>query len=515
MGNEFSIIKSTFNTPNSGGQRLLYNLLTNIFFILCFIFVFLFLGILYNPMIVDEGIWSYMGRVWNRNGLAPYVGAIENKTPGVFYLYALSDNLFGVNIYFVRIIGLVLLLSAGLLLYLICKTLRNKITGVICLYLFGLSMTWGKLFNTFSFQTELPMIFFSILSFYLLVRCKNKGNWYYFIFFAGLSMGIAIAFKQIAVTTSLAALYFILTYTVDGFKRRNQIICIFIFCSGIIIATIFSIIPLFLSGVSFKEYIDGAWLILLNPGSGNFRLYSRYIRFVDVFLKSRFIFFYPILFAFFFQKQLFKENYFKGLCIWLLFDFIGANASGYYSGHQIIQVIPSLVIISALLIGNLLDKNEQIGHNIISISNWVILVIAFVMLPYKEIFSVQQKPFIQAKEIGLWIKDHSNENDYLYTIGYLGFDNVLSYSERVSSSKYFNNLFVTSSHEKEIVFDDLLMKPPKFIFVRQKIDVTKMYGIKVREFIEHNYSIIYPEISGHPASYYYDLGIFYILKRNF
>jgi len=124
-----------------------------------------------------------------------------------------------------------------------------------------------------------------------------------------------------------------------------------------------------------------------------------------------------------------------------LFDFIGANASGYYSGHQIIQVIPSLVIISALLIGNLLDKNEQIGHNIISISNWVILVIAFVMLPYKEIFSVQQKPFIQAKEIGLWIKDHSNENDYLYTIGYLGFDNVLSYSERVSSSKYFNNLW--------------------------------------------------------------------------
>ena len=49
----------------------------------------------------DEGIWNYIARVWCENRIPPYLGTIENKTPGIFELFAGSYLFFGVDYYFV------------------------------------------------------------------------------------------------------------------------------------------------------------------------------------------------------------------------------------------------------------------------------------------------------------------------------------------------------------------------------------------------------------------------------
>ena len=66
------------------------------------------------------------------------------------------------------------------------------------------------------------------------------------------------------------------------------------------------------------------------------------------------------------------------VCVYDLFDFLGTNASGYYYGHQIKQLLPSLSIIGGVcftvFIPEIERKYKKIKHvNIIS----VLVIIAF------------------------------------------------------------------------------------------------------------------------------------------
>src|ERR1700709_2422484 len=53
----------------------------------------------------DEAMWQYIGRNWFRNGLVPYNGGVDNKSPAIFAIFGLSDKLFGVNYWFGRVLG--------------------------------------------------------------------------------------------------------------------------------------------------------------------------------------------------------------------------------------------------------------------------------------------------------------------------------------------------------------------------------------------------------------------------
>ncbi len=70
--------------------------------ILFFILIFV---ALHPYMAYDEALWSYIGRIWSNNGLPPYTESVENKTPGIFMLHAISERIAIGNYLFVRIIG--------------------------------------------------------------------------------------------------------------------------------------------------------------------------------------------------------------------------------------------------------------------------------------------------------------------------------------------------------------------------------------------------------------------------
>lgn len=496
-------------------HAVLFNIFSNFRYFLLFVFLFMIMGSLSYSMIIDEGIWSYMGRIWNRNRIIPYTGAIENKTPGIFYIYAISDIIFGVNPFFARIIGLLSLIGSCILLFHLCKNIYNRISGLISMYIFGFSMTWGKLFDSFTMQTEMPMIFFSILSFFLLQKGKRKSRWGYWVLIAGFSMGLAIAFKQIAITTSIAALLFFVGYTSECLSVKNRIVGFFLFCTGVILATFFSLIPLFLYGITIVDYFEGAWLILLSPGSANYNIYYRYLGFKFIFFHSRLVLFYPILFLLYSKRKLFKERYFIVLISWFTLDFIGANASGNYYGHQILQIMPSLAVITGILISQMLSDFQLSESRSLLFKNLTFLLIIILMMPYREISTLTHKQRQQETKIGIWIKNNSGKDDFVYMLGHLRFDNVLSISERISSSKYFNSFFVTDNLQKEIVYKDLIEKPPLYVFRQHKTDISKMYGERVIEFINTNYTIINPWISGPSNSNYSELLRFDLLKRNF
>src|SRR6476661_2989376 len=101
-----------------------------------------------------EAMWHYIGRNWFRNGLTPYSGGIDNKSPLIFAIFGLSDKLFGVNFWFPRIIG-TFCQSVGLyFVYKIAKHLAGDRAGVFAVTLYGLSLLWKNTGGSYVSFTE-------------------------------------------------------------------------------------------------------------------------------------------------------------------------------------------------------------------------------------------------------------------------------------------------------------------------------------------------------------------------
>lgn len=470
------------------------SILNSPIFVLIFLFVILFI-ITYNlPLNNDEAMWNYIGRVWSDNNILPYIGTIENKTPGIFELNAISYTLFGVNEFFMRVLGILTILLTTLTIYYLGRKLHSKLAGIVGMYIFGLTFTWDLLGGTFISCTETFMVFFSTLSFCFILKSMYSNKWKYLVTLAGISMGISIAFKQIALTSTIALIIYYWFETSSNLNKKDKIIGLVLLSFGILLSTILSITPLLLQKVSLIDYFNGAWLILLNSASSS-TMFDRISGFFSNWLLSRIVIFYPFLFLLLFQRHLLKKKYFICLLTWLLFDFIGVNSSGYFYGHQIKQLIPSLSIIVGITISEILTNLKNVKPEFKFNQNVSILIIITIIVFFpdkytlKEAFQRFTKQQVNTKEeIGIWLRENSKKTDKVYILGTSG-NPILAYSERISSSKYFNSIFITSDRDRDIVFAELTANPPLFIIKPDaSYEMESKLGKDIESYIANNYN---------------------------
>lgn len=470
------------------------------------VFTMVFLAVLFVATAIhlninyDESLWMYIGNLWNDKGIPPYVGAVENKTPGIFTLFAISDYLNSGSVFFVRALGVIATLLTAYFLYAICSKIYNKISAVICMYIFGLITCWDSM-DGFAFaHTEVFMVLFSTMAFYCLVKFKNSQEHLKWVFFAGLSIGLAIAFKQIAITTATALAIVLLIFSRSKtllFQLKGLLILGF----GISISTFLSYLVLYFHGVSFYDYIEGAWLILFNSGSKVTSLVEHFNNFVGKLIMSRLLLFYPLIIWFLWKKNFLKPPYKIVLLVWLVFDFVGVNASGYYFGHQIKQMLPVFSIITAISISFLISKKYKEDINsLYSKVAQVILLIGIICFPYRELYQnlklvlkYDSKLLAPHVEIANWIQQNSSSDNHIYIIG--GEPNLIrtqAIAKRASSSKYFQSIFLTSDYERDILLEDLKENPPIFILRDQFIDkdILNKYGNDVKTFVDKHYVLL-------------------------
>jgi hypothetical protein len=479
------------STIHNGFARFLTNP-CSVFLAISIINLFIMLD---GQMSNDEGIWNYIGRVWCQNSIPPYIGTIENKTPAIFELFALSNILFGINYYFVRVLGLMAICWSSLTLYAMGRKFHSPFAGIFSMIIFGLTMAWGSLDGPHTSQTETFMNLFSILAFYLLMRGAGTAKWKRWVCMSGISMGLAIAFKQIAITTAFGLTLFFIIYNAREMSNKNICTGLVLLALGVAVSTFMSIAPLLLSGVSLKDYVDGAWLILMNQGSHTSTV--RHMReFVRVFTNSKLAIFYPFLYLFILQYGLARNRYFIGLLVWLLVDFMGTNASGYYFGHQIKQLIPSLSLVIGILLSNLLMMQWADKSVIPRYANMVVIALFLLLFPFDAFIdnAYHLKHFdetkVTAMEMGIWLRDNTSNEDYVYIVAGGG-NPILCYSERISPSRYFNTLFVTSPHERAILLSDIKTKSPLYILLSKRDPFYKNIGGNIERYIKKNYRVVY------------------------
>lgn len=449
----------------------------NIFFILIGLIV-----IANGKMGNDEGIWSYIARVWSEHQMLPYKDSVDDKTPGILLVYRLSYELLGVNYLLPRLLGFISVVITGNLLYSLSNLFFRKEASLITVITFSGSMLWSNVNGSYLGQTEIFMILFTTLTFYLLATSHVKMDKVLITVIAGASIGAAVCFKQVAILSAFAVLY-VMAYEL-GFSKKCFLNVSFLASGALFSIAIFHI-PV-ISSNNLEDYIYWAWL---NP-----TLYPsfwwRIPNFFEAFFSSKLILFYPIfLIGLIYKEELKRNSGMKFILPWLIGAFIGVNISGYYYGHQLTQIIPPISLIIGSVI-NLLKIKQTVSFKYLVIST-IILV-----LPYSSLtnnaavlinglrsahtsFTAQYNGRSDAKELGKWL---SSKSHCQFVFNYSRDHNpILSYSDKKSASKFLN-AYENIEIQREIA-RDLARKKPKFVIKRSE---TANYS-KLDSFVKRNY----------------------------
>jgi hypothetical protein len=427
----------------------------------------------------DESMWHYIGRNWLRHGLTPYSGGVDNKSPLIFLLFGLSDQLFGVNYWFPRIIG-TLFQSVGLYyLYKSANHLAGRIAGIIALTIYGLSLLWHVTGGKYTAHTETFAVTFIIISFYRFITGQNKRDF----FASGILAGIGIAFRYSAFFAMAALLISLL------WNNRKMVIY---FLLGIGVSGSLFIIFLYLCKINLHDFLFYSFTDNFSSGSiTGHNIMWKLQQFTDKFFYSELVLFYPALIAYFLLK---KQHI--TLTLWLIFAFIGINVIGLYDGTHFKDLLPALSIINAISISYLIEK-YQVSFKTVLLIIWLCffpkLLEPFVSLIklfiHQSLTGQQLSDEESKKQLGLWVKANTTEKDQVLVLGTGAIVQV--YSERLSPSIYFSATQTPTS--KAQWMKDINQNQPQMILIPQSDKFNQHTDKDISEFlnkmITENYKV--------------------------
>ena len=433
----------------------------NVFYVIVILALMqLFIALLTNgfALSADEAMWHYIGRNWFRNGLPPYSGGVDNKSPLFFAVFGLSDKLFGVNYWFPRVFG-TLVQSVGIFyVYKIAKHIAGHRAGILAISFYGLSVLWHGADGKYVASTEVFDIAFVIMAFYYFLTGENKRG----CFIGGFLAAIGLAFR-------LSAIFAIAALFIASFRRGKS--GSLTFCLGVLVGIIFLALLGTLAGINLHDiYI---YALADNFGSGSTTdhgLVWRLIQFFNLFFYSETILFYPLILAYLFIKR--KVDW---LVLWLILAFIGINVVGNYARVDLKDILPPMSLIAAITTANFIDVYK------ISM-RWVMIIVWICFSPklleplvtFHEIFKEEppnpadycHAPYIQpderaCKSIGRWVKANTAANEKVFIAGYGA--EVQVYTERISPTIYFNA--TQTSIAKARFYKDMKENKPGMILV--------------------------------------------------
>lgn len=424
----------------------------------------------------DEAMWQYIGRNWFANGLTPYSGGVDNKSPLIFAIFGFSDKLFGTNFWFPRLLGIAFQTLGLFFVYKIAKRFSGRQAGILALSIYGLSLLWHDTGGKYVSYTESYSVAFVVGAFYLVI-CREKNN---FLLISGILSGLAIAFRATGVMASLAIFIFLV---INNGKKS------FIFLSGVLgmivlLLTIFHIAGINLNDLFAFQFSDN----FSAGGIASHPIGWRLRNLLDNFFKSGLVFFIPPVIGYIFST---KINI--GLTLWLLFEFIGLSIIGLYANQHFKNLLPVLSLMTTFGLIHFM-KRHKIAYKALLLVVWVFFFpkslepfirLSKILFPavkndqtFRENANIQ--PDDNTKKIlGMWVRSCTNREDKVFIAGYSSI--IQAYSERVSPSIYFN--VTQTAIAKQRLFEDLTRVKPKMILLPGFPEYDSLVNPDIRNFI--------------------------------
>jgi hypothetical protein len=443
--------------------------------------IFIFAGLQFiitfftDPMMLtfDESMWHYIGRNWVRNGMIPYAGGVDNKSPLIFYIFGLSDWLFGVNHWFPRMTGIIVQSAGIYYLFKIAKHTIGYNGGILALSFYGLSLLWKSTGGKYVSYTETYEITALIVSVYFAVSLSGKNN----SFISGLFSSLAFGFRITAVFGIIPVFIYLLRS-----KRRNAGYYVMGFMSGVILLIMLAEF----AGIKITDLLYFGFTDNFGPGSATGHSLSWKIQhFSDGFFYSEIILFYPVVVYYFFLVS--KFDFLK---FWLLSELLGMFIVGVYDRTHFKDMLPAVSLMSAYSVSEMIIR-FGIPYKQVYIGLWIV----FFPKTLEPLYAIKNyvssrngrgglydkvKPIENEKIkklVGLWIKSNTSSDEKVFVAGYGS--EIQAYSERISPAIYFN-VSQTLSAKRQLYADLSLNKPDLMV-----IPVFESYSMLVDEDLRH------------------------------
>lgn len=305
-----------------------------IFFI--FLFIILRIPSFFEPYwYADEGIFSAVALALEK-GYRLYQDVFDNRLPFIYYLYSLGNS--SNRLIFVRSVNLLFGIFSVIGFFFLLRKIKIQPKKIFFLLLFFVFLLGTPLFEANIAHNEVFFLPFLIFGFYLVQFSKK---WWFFL--AGIFYGLAMIVKYQAVFSFLPVLIFFLLI------EKNYSV-VFFLISGFLIV---------LGGLFFLFFVSGNLKPAFEATILSNLFYASYYASYQIPLWFRF--FWLMVEAgliFYFLKKRKIEKKTALIFLLLIADFWSAIFPGRKYLHYLIQIIPSLVLVLAIITS--LRKNRYL-----------------------------------------------------------------------------------------------------------------------------------------------------------
>jgi dolichyl-phosphate-mannose-protein mannosyltransferase len=369
----------------------------------------------------DEAIYGSIAALMNMGGRLYAEGGVDNKPPGVFWVYAAVFRVFGTyQMTAVHAAGFVAMAATCVLIYVIARDLAGTRVALLAALFYGLLTAAGNP-RLLASNTEI----FMMLPLTASVLFMLRRGW----FWSGLLLAAAGAFRQsAAVNVFVVAVAVVWLEPPPGRWRA-----VGGFAGGLVAGLLAGAVLIALTG-SLQGFWRWTIETLVGYASSNWspsQVWSRARDSVVPFVVDMAVFWIAALaFAWRWRALPAKERL---MAVWVAVALLGSLAGGHLSWHYFIQAMGPLAVLAAL------------GLDRIARTRWVAAaVVAGIAVPVAAwwIFDVTADPLTydftgpipNYQAVSAYVQDHTSPADRVFVWG--DWPAVYIESDRVMSGRF-------------------------------------------------------------------------------
>lgn len=355
----------------------------------------------------DEAVYGSIAALINQGGHLYADGGVDNKPPGIFWVYAATFEVFG-RYQMSAVHGLAILVTAAtcVVLFFVARGMAGARAGVLAAIFYGILTAAGNP-RLLAANTELFMALPLTAAFLLMVR--RQWLW------SGLLLVVAGVFKQVAAAeVLLLPVGLVLLET-----SETRIAATLRFSAGMVIGLGAGAAALAITGS-----LAGFWRWTIEPlvgyAAGNWTpsvVLNRARDSLVPFVVDMAVLWVAALAVVIRWPRLNDAE--KMAVAWLAVSFLGAIAGGHWSWHYFIQVMPPLALLAALAIDRALDSRLRKWVAAVVAVALAIPAVGWAVFDFKaDPLTYDWAPPIAKHElVAAYIRDHTKPGDRVFIWG--------------------------------------------------------------------------------------------------
>jgi uncharacterized membrane protein len=295
----------------------------------------------------DEAIYSSIAALMNGGGALYSDGGVDNKPPGIFFVYAATFRIFGTyQMTAIHAVALLFIAATCLLLFLIGRRLSSSRAGLMAGVLYGVLTAQG---NPGLQAANAEVLMMLPLTASVLLMLRRRWTW------SGALLVAAIAFKQVAAANLLVVPAAIVLLEPEPARVRAAVR----FGAGLTAALLMGAAVLELTS-SLTGFWHWSVASLYGFAAMNWKLDQLWFRVrysLPYFLGgTAVIWVAAITFASGWRRLQAAE---RVVVVWLAASAIGSVAGGHLFYHYFVQVMGPLALVGGIAVARALDGSPR------------------------------------------------------------------------------------------------------------------------------------------------------------